>query len=88
MLERRAVGETSLNERSSRSHAILRFVIESHDDNPQVGTASYIAYLVWKLLSLCFYQLSFPLITYLLYGMKIISVDGTELCNFEREKEG
>uniref|UniRef100_A0A915CGW6 Kinesin motor domain-containing protein n=1 Tax=Parascaris univalens TaxID=6257 RepID=A0A915CGW6_PARUN len=43
--ERRAVGETSLNERSSRSHAILRFVIESHDDNPQVGTASYIAYL-------------------------------------------
>uniref|UniRef100_F1KTE8 Centromere-associated protein E n=1 Tax=Ascaris suum TaxID=6253 RepID=F1KTE8_ASCSU len=43
--ERRAVGETSLNERSSRSHAILRFVIESHDDDPQVGTASYIAYL-------------------------------------------
>ncbi|VDM47595.1 unnamed protein product [Toxocara canis] len=43
--ERRAVGETSLNEHSSRSHAILRFVIESHDDDSQMGTASYISYL-------------------------------------------
>uniref|UniRef100_A0A2K6VME2 Kinesin motor domain-containing protein n=1 Tax=Onchocerca volvulus TaxID=6282 RepID=A0A2K6VME2_ONCVO len=40
----RVIGETALNERSSRSHVILRFVIECHDDDVASGS-SYVSFL-------------------------------------------
>ncbi|VDN02732.1 unnamed protein product, partial [Thelazia callipaeda] len=41
----RVVGETAFNERSSRSHVILRFVIECYDDYVSAETSSYISFL-------------------------------------------
>ncbi|KAM3723064.1 Centromere-associated protein [Dirofilaria immitis] len=40
----RVIGETALNERSSRSHVILRFVIECYDDDV-ASDSSYISFL-------------------------------------------
>ncbi|OZC06134.1 kinesin motor domain protein [Onchocerca flexuosa] len=44
ILANRVIGETALNERSSRSHVILRFVIECHDDDVASGS-SYVSFL-------------------------------------------
>ncbi|KAK6102121.1 Kinesin motor domain family protein [Brugia pahangi] len=41
----RVTGETALNERSSRSHVILRFVIECYDDAVASNSSSYISFL-------------------------------------------
>ncbi|VDK83706.1 unnamed protein product [Litomosoides sigmodontis] len=41
----RVIGETALNERSSRSHVILRFVIECYDDAVASDSSSYISFL-------------------------------------------
>ncbi|EJW86077.1 kinesin motor domain-containing protein [Wuchereria bancrofti] len=41
----RVTGETALNERSSRSHVILRFVIECYDDAVASNSSSYVSFL-------------------------------------------
>uniref|UniRef100_A0A0R3RW04 Kinesin motor domain-containing protein n=1 Tax=Elaeophora elaphi TaxID=1147741 RepID=A0A0R3RW04_9BILA len=41
----RVIGETALNERSSRSHVILRFIIECYDDAVASNSSSYISFL-------------------------------------------
>uniref|UniRef100_A0A915Q7B7 Kinesin motor domain-containing protein n=1 Tax=Setaria digitata TaxID=48799 RepID=A0A915Q7B7_9BILA len=41
----RVIGETALNERSSRSHVILRFIIECYDDDVTSVSSSYISFL-------------------------------------------